>query len=407
MRSAWRSRTKRSSGRSRPGAEYGRDVVSALAGERFVQGPPPVDSALVLADHCNEMVNLAPQPVLSICITTYNRAPWLATSLRNLARLIPVPRADVEIVVCDNTSTDATPEVVKPYLDRADFHYHRNAENVGMLGNLSVTASHARGRHVWVLGDDDLLKTGSIERVLDVLKEHPDLALVYLNYAYTLEDKAEKAEDLEVVPFARHADRAAGAGHLRGLSVPSRRSRRTSSPAIYCLVFRRDHALRAYAQDTSGRPFSSMLTCIPTTHHVLHHMMEEQACWIGEPQLVVNMNVSWIRYAPVWILERLPEMFDLAERMGADPLEVDRWRLHSLTNVFKYFEEIFTNDPIGNAELFSAYRLVTRYKHLEPFRSNTAFLRRIYEEARLRGAVGTEMPADSVFKALETELVAA
>ena len=27
--------------------------------------------------------------------------------------------------------------------------------------------------------------------------------------------------------------------------------------AIYCLVFRRDHAIKAYAQNTDGRPFST------------------------------------------------------------------------------------------------------------------------------------------------------
>jgi hypothetical protein len=35
-------------------------------------------------------------------------------------------------------------------------------------------------------------------------------------------------------------------------------------------------------------------------------MMDEPGQWIGEPQIVVNMNVSWLRYAST-TLERIPE----------------------------------------------------------------------------------------------------
>ena len=73
--------------------------------------------------------------------------------------------------------------------------------------------------------------------------------------------------------------------------------------AIYCLVFRRDHAIRAYSQDVVGPPFSSLLTCVPTAHYVCNHLFQEMGYWLGEPCVVVNMNVSWARYAPVWVLE--------------------------------------------------------------------------------------------------------
>ena len=54
-----------------------------------------------------------------------------------------------------------------------------------MLGNLRVTANEARGEYIWILGDDDLVKPNAIVRVLNVIKSHRGVALIYLNYAYT------------------------------------------------------------------------------------------------------------------------------------------------------------------------------------------------------------------------------
>jgi FkbM family methyltransferase len=380
--------------------DYATDVITRLARERVVPpAPEPLPDPRAFAQ---TMVNLAPRPLLSICITTYNRAAWLALSLRNLARLMPQPVPGVEIVVCDNTSPDDTPEVVKPYLSRPDFRYQRNPRNVGMLGNLRETAHLARGRHVWILGDDDLIVPGAVQTVLATLQAHPELALVYLNYAYTREDRAEAITDLdrflaEGTPIVTPGPNQLGPVHQ--ISTASE----NFFTAIYCLVFRRDHALRAYSQDTSGRPFSSMLTAIPTTHHVLHHMMDEPACWIGQPQMVVNMNVSWLRYAPLWILERLPEVFDRAERLGASPAEVDRWREHNLPGVLHFWQALLTEDPEGNAEFFSPARVVARFKHLPAFGRAVPQLRALYEAAHAEGKPAAKVPVAEVFRAFPTQ----
>ncbi len=46
--------------------------------------------------------------------------------------------------------------------------------------------------------------------------------------------------------------------------------------------------------------------------------MDRPGYWIGSHQIVVNMNVAWMRFALVWHMERLTEALDLAEAMGAD-----------------------------------------------------------------------------------------
>ena len=85
------------------------------------------------------------------------------------------------------------------------------------------------------------------------------------------------------------------------------------------------------------------------------------------PKRVRNMKGAWRRYGPLWILERLPEVFDRAERLGASPAEVDRWREHNLPGVLHFWQALLTEDPEGNAEFFSPARGVARFKHLPAF----------------------------------------
>jgi glycosyltransferase involved in cell wall biosynthesis len=331
---------------------------------------------------------------LSICVTTYNRASWLAVSLSNLFRRIGNNRDNIEIVDCDNASTDSTPDVVKPYLGEKNFHYHRNPANVGMLGNLKVTAHHSKGRYVWVLGDDDLVRPDAVNAVCDAINQHPGVGLIYLNYAYTRVSEAEKVGNVDkfladAIPIvAPGPDKLAAIREIATLSE-------NFFTAIYCLVFRRDHALRAYSQVTSGRPFSSLLTCIPTSYYVCQNMFNEIGYWIGDPCVVVNMNVSWNRYAPLWILERIPEVYDLAERMGADPEAVDRWRRHTLASAMYYLETIFADDPDGNAAYFSMDQWIRRHKHLAEFKTQLPRIMEIYGRASRAGvASASESPRD-------------
>ena len=135
-----------------------------------------------------------PCPVLSICVTTYNRAAWLALSLP-LILAQAAPYGDmVEVVVCDNTSPDDTPAVAAALLRNWKFTYHRNEKNVGMLGNLGASADLARGQYIWVIGDDDLMVEGTIERVLSAIARYPRTELIYTNYAYTRFDRPGKSQ---------------------------------------------------------------------------------------------------------------------------------------------------------------------------------------------------------------------
>ena len=327
------------------------------------------------------MPNLNERPLLSVCISTYNRAKWLSLSLPVLIRETEQWREHIEVFVCDNTSTDTTPDVVAPYVAQRLARYHRNPKNLGMLGNLRSTAQEARGQYIWVLGDDDIVKPGSVGRVVQALLQHPDLALVYLNYAYTRDDSPKEIAQLPnffasatpVVPAC--PDQLSS---IKDLAVLNE----NFFTAIYCLVFQRAQALLAYSQFTEGEPFSSLPTCAPTTNHVLNHMMGLKGYWLGEPQLVVNLNVSWMRYAWRWILERFPEMYDLAIKNGSDRQQVDRWRAYHLPNIVHFLAEIYgvnEADPVRVG--FDMTYLISQIKHLNEYAAYQSEIRKIYGNA--------------------------
>jgi hypothetical protein len=107
--------------------------------------------------------------------------------------------------------------------------------------------------------------------------------------------------------------------------------------------------------------------------------------------------VSWNQYAPLQILERVPEALDLAERMGADPAGVDRWRENIMSGFVHYFREMFENDPLENSTFFSPVRLVMRMKHLKAFEHVVPALSEIYDRAYLSGHHSATMPTASLF----------
>lgn len=375
--------------------DYAQDVAQRMRAIHEVEPEPspiPVDAA----DRLAAFVNLPPRPRLSICISTYQRADWLALSLRNLARIWPDPSTDVEILICDNASTDGTAEVVKPYLTRADVRYVQNPRNVGMLGNMRVTAHASSGDYVWILGDDDTVVPGAIEKVLSVINAAPAPSLAYLNYSYTLAADPQDIDDLDkfigsAIPVSKPGPDLSG--QVRDIGAKSE----NFFTGIYCLVFRRDHALRAYTQNIEGEPFSSLLTCVPMAWYVLNYMIDEPAVWVGHPQLVANMNVSWSRYASPYVLEQLPQVRDLAERQGIDGAAIDEWRLRSFPMVFRYFSLLFDRDYPGNFSHVSLPRILSRLRGHQGIGPFVEPMKAAYRTAQLAGHPAARTGVDEMF----------
>ncbi len=126
------------------------------------------------------------RPLLSICVPTFNRGPFLAELLETLLpQLVPAPGPSAELLISDNHSTDSTPVIVASFEQRGlPVRYLRNETNLGADANFLRCLSLAAGKYVWVLGDDDLVMPGAIASLLSLLAQGEateDFDLVYLS----------------------------------------------------------------------------------------------------------------------------------------------------------------------------------------------------------------------------------
>jgi hypothetical protein len=92
-------------------------------------------------------------------------------------------------------------------------------------------------------------------------------------------------------------------------------------------------------------------------------------------------------------------VWDLAERAGADAAEVDRRRSNRLWLIEMMWRDMFANDGAGNQAFFDPERVLMRVKHLDAVDKLIPSLRKIYEEAHLRGEPAARKPTDEIFAA--------
>ena len=122
---------------------------------------------------------MSPRPKLSLCIPTWNRASFLGGALESgLREAASQPPGTVEVLVCDNASSDDTPGVIlKIQAAYPELQAFRNVKHECFDNNYLRCVEEARGEFVWIMGDDDVWLPGSIARVLRELEAGADACL--------------------------------------------------------------------------------------------------------------------------------------------------------------------------------------------------------------------------------------
>jgi glycosyltransferase involved in cell wall biosynthesis len=140
-------------------------------------------------------------PVLSILIPTFNRAPILRLTLNHLLSEVRKLEGLVEVVIGDNASTDETDTVLKELSNEYSRTIRRDS-NIGAWRNIVALASEARGDWVWILGDDDFLVPDRLSNLIATLNCSPDLDLIFVNYGWIetsrLQACLEKGETIQL-----------------------------------------------------------------------------------------------------------------------------------------------------------------------------------------------------------------
>lgn len=120
-------------------------------------------------------------PVLSICIPTFNRSVFLIECLESVLESAKGYESRIEIIISDNASNDETTNVAAKYVEKFCFiRYNRNVENV-IDENFFIAARLAKGKYVWIFADDDKMEKNAVAVVMAQIQK--EYNLIILNYS--------------------------------------------------------------------------------------------------------------------------------------------------------------------------------------------------------------------------------
>ncbi len=137
----------------------------------------------------------ASSPAISVIIPTFNRAAMLADTLESFA-VQNIPKNRYEVIVVDDGSKDATPEVCREFASRIELKYlHIDNSGTSAAKNTGILAS--RGKILLFFDDDDIADRRLLEEQLKAHKQHQAENIAVLGYTTW-------APTLSVTPLMRY-----------------------------------------------------------------------------------------------------------------------------------------------------------------------------------------------------------
>lgn len=125
--------------------------------------------------------------LISLCFPIYNRIETFKyTFSRTIDEVCRVNSDEIEVVVSVNPD-EKTIEETKKFLiemqEKTHIVVNINETNIGICGNGRKVFELATGKYIWMIGDDDFLLQGCLDRILKVVHKHSDIGWIYLAYA--------------------------------------------------------------------------------------------------------------------------------------------------------------------------------------------------------------------------------
>lgn len=114
-------------------------------------------------------------PVVSFCISTFNRAEKIFSLVTEILNYSGI---DIEVVVLDNCSNDNTRFELSKIKD-ARFHYLDNSTNIGAIQNYIRVMSAGKGQYIFFSTDKDSIKASGINDLVDYLRNSPSTIAGY------------------------------------------------------------------------------------------------------------------------------------------------------------------------------------------------------------------------------------
>ena len=121
-------------------------------------------------------MNQTNKPLVSIGLPVFNGEDFLESSIDTL---LSQSYQNIEVIVCDNASTDKTQLIVERYCSKdARVKYHRHKKNLGAALNYNSTFDMSSGKYFKWAAHDDIIDEDYIEQCVMAMEGDDSLSLV-------------------------------------------------------------------------------------------------------------------------------------------------------------------------------------------------------------------------------------
>jgi len=118
------------------------------------------------------------QPLVSVCIPTYNSSETIVEMLISIMRQTYL---NIEIIISDNASTDNTIKKIEevPRIGFSNIKVYKNKKNIGPAANNNKLIKKAKGKYVCIFHADDVYHPNIIKEQLLLIRMFPNCGVVF------------------------------------------------------------------------------------------------------------------------------------------------------------------------------------------------------------------------------------
>ncbi len=128
-------------------------------------------------------------PLVSIGVPVFNGEKSLENAIECL---LEQDYPNLEIIISDNASTDATQNICEKYSrNESRIKYFRTEENLGAIWNFNHVFELSTGKYFMWAAHDDLRESSFVSSCVDKLEQHPDAVLCQAHTANYIEGNDE------------------------------------------------------------------------------------------------------------------------------------------------------------------------------------------------------------------------
>ena len=131
---------------------------------------------------------------ISIIVPIYNAEKYLKTCVDSL---INQTKKELEFILVNDGSTDASEKIIKSYSDKRIKYYKNKNQGIGKTRNFGI--NKAKGKYIMFLDSDDYLDINACKELFKKAEEE-NLDLVINNF-YRVDEVTKTQEEVIIEPF--------------------------------------------------------------------------------------------------------------------------------------------------------------------------------------------------------------